>query len=372
MGFIRKYLTWLLGFAVIDKLVYRSRCRLFLLTQNTERNVFKWEMVQPCPLRLYDAGGVQVGHFLYVVCGYSNLDKVQNSMEVLDLKRNRWQKPIETPKDMAQSHLALCSDGQRFIYIVSGQFGPQCSPAIRKGFTFDIQNKHWGSLPLLPQARYAATMQLWDGRLHLVGGSKEDRHTPSTDHWSIAVEEGKATEGHWREEPPIPLGGCHRGSAIIDNVFYVFGGQQGDFTAIPGDPKFTCTPKTVEHYSTKSYCLHQGDVKWKRLADMPVSSTHTDYSASVIGRKAVLAGGQVYKDPFNFSLKLTDCIQAYDTEDRTWRIMGRLPYRIKTALTAYHDGWLYAMTGQRDVSFQNSSPGRIVNDVWRTQFNKPT
>lgn len=359
----------MLRFPLVDHSVYRIKCHWFFLTQNTKKNGFKWHIAKPCPLRLYDAGGVQIGHLLFIVCGYSKLDEVHNSMEVLNLKRNRWQQCIETPKDMAQSHLAICTDGQRFIYIVSGQLGFQCSPAIRKGFIYDTKNTTWERLPLLPEARYAATMQLWNGRLHLVGGSKEDRYTPSTDHWSIAVDGGKATETHWRKEPAIPLGGCHRGSAIIDNAFYVFGGQQGDFIAIPGDPNYTCTHKTDERYSTESYALHQGEREWQRLADMPVSSTHTDYSVAVVGKKAVLVGGQVYKDPFYFGLKLTDCVQAYDTANNTWEIIGRLPYRVKTVVTAYYDGWLYAMTGQRDVASFNASPGRVVNDAWRTRWD---
>jgi len=290
-------------------------------------------------------------------------------MEVLDLSRNTWQERLDTPKGMAQSHLAICTDGERFIYIVSGQLGPQCSPAIREGFCYDTRDKVWKDLPPLPEARYAATMQLWNGRLHIVGGSKQDRYTPASEHWSLAVKEGEATEAVWRVEPPIPLGGCHRGSAIMDNTLYVFGAQQGDYTAVPCDPHYTCTGATVEHYSTECYGLRQGDKEWIRLPDMPVSSTHIDYSTTVIGKKAVLVGGQVYKDLFDFSLKLTDCIQAYDIESGTWKVIGRLPYRVKTVVTAYHDGWLYAMTGQRDLFPWNASPGRVVNDVWRARFS---
>jgi hypothetical protein len=36
-----------------------------------------------------------------------------------------------------------------------------------------------------------------------MGGSKENRHTPGVDHWSIAVKNGKALE-EWRTEIPIP------------------------------------------------------------------------------------------------------------------------------------------------------------------------
>lgn len=58
--------------------------------------------------------------------------------------------------------------------------------------------------------RYAPATQLWNGRLHVLGGSKEDRQQPASEHWSIAVRDGKALEAEWREEVPIPRGGPHR------------------------------------------------------------------------------------------------------------------------------------------------------------------
>lgn len=43
-----------------------------------------------------------------------------------------------------------------------------------------------------------------------MGGSKENRHTPALEHWSIGVKDGKALEKDWRSEIPIPRGGPHR------------------------------------------------------------------------------------------------------------------------------------------------------------------
>jgi hypothetical protein len=43
----------------------------------------------------------------------------------------------------------------------------------------------------------------------VMGGSKEDRHEPGLEHWSLAVKDGKALE-EWRSEIPIPRGGPHR------------------------------------------------------------------------------------------------------------------------------------------------------------------
>ena len=63
--------------------------------------------------------------------------------------------------------------------------------------------------------RYAPATQLWRGRLHVMGGSKEDRHEPGTEHWSLAVKDGKALESKWRQELPIPRGGPHRFFSLL-------------------------------------------------------------------------------------------------------------------------------------------------------------
>lgn len=56
----------------------------------------------------------------------------------------------------------------------------------------------------------------------MMGGSKEDRHEPGLEHWSLAVKDGKALEKEWRSEIPIPRGGPHRSitfpSYVINSV----------------------------------------------------------------------------------------------------------------------------------------------------------
>lgn len=52
-----------------------------------------------------------------------------------------------------------------------------------------------------------------------MGGSKENRHTPATDHWSIAVKDGKVLEKEWRTEIPIPRGGPHRFPSFTSSVY---------------------------------------------------------------------------------------------------------------------------------------------------------
>lgn len=74
----------------------------------------------------------------------------------------------------------------------------------------DTESKKWQSMPPLSAPRYVPATQLWRRRLDVMGGSKENRHTPGLEHWSLAVKNGKTLEKNWQTEVPIPSGGPHR------------------------------------------------------------------------------------------------------------------------------------------------------------------
>jgi hypothetical protein len=328
----------------------------------------RWSPAAPCPEGRYDAGGAQVGRWLFVIGGYGSLDEVKAHADVLDLATWRWVDRIRIPDPMAHTHSAIASDGARHFYVVSGQRGAQCRPAVRECFAYDTEARSWSELPAYPMARYAPTMQLWRGRLHVVGGSMEDRRTPCARHFSLAVVDGRALESAWREEAPVPLAATHRGSALLGDTLYVFGGQQGDFAAIPGSPDGRCDPGTPETYFGEVYALGAGETRWRRRADMPIAASHTDFSTLACREKVLLFGGQIHKDPLSFRVTLTDAIQEYDVRADRWTIRGRTPFRVKFPICGAHDGWIGMTTGQRDRSRSNPTAGSIVNDTFRARL----
>ncbi|XP_066330686.1 kelch repeat-containing protein At3g27220-like isoform X2 [Miscanthus floridulus] len=168
-----------------------------------------WEEMPAAPVPRLDGASVQIGDLLYVFSGYGNIDHVHSHVDVYNFTSNTWAERFDMPKEMAHSHLGMASDG-RYIYAVSGQYGPQCRASINRNFVFDTETREWHELPPLPFPRYAPATQLWRGRLHVMGGGKEDRHEPGLEHWSLAVKDGKALENEWQAEVPIPRGGPHR------------------------------------------------------------------------------------------------------------------------------------------------------------------
>jgi hypothetical protein len=322
-----------------------------------------WEICARCPVRRTEPGGKRIGHQYFIIGGFQTIDCVLNWVDVFDLNTRRWTDRIAMPANMPQTHLGVAGDETRYIYTAGGQLGPQCHPAVADGFVLDTQTKTWERLPSLPEPRYSPTVQLWRGRLHVLSGSKPDRSTPARDHWSVAVDKGKALENRWREEVPIPRGGPHRGSAVFDDRLYVFGGEEGDVKPVVGDPHYACDWNTpLEAVYGDSFVLECGTRHWRQVSPMPEGRSHTEQAVVKIGQYAVVVGG------IEERYKYSDLIQVYDTKMDRWKAAGRLPYVMKTN-AVYHEGWLFVVTGQRGESIRDPRPGEVLNSVWRAKFD---
>ncbi len=321
-----------------------------------------WKLCPRCPEKRAEADGVKVGHLFFLIGGYQTIDRVLSVINVFDLKKRRWIDRITMPADVPQTHVGIASGEERFIYLVGGQLGPQCRPAVADCFVLDVHTKSWARLPSLPEPRYSPTTVLWRGRLHAISGAKPDRCTSACDHWSIAVAAGKPLESEWREEVPIPRGGPHRTSAVLNDRLYVFGGQDGDLRPVANDPQYVCDANTpLEALYGDSFMWQPETKQWKPVSPMPAARAHLEGEIA-INHYALVVGGNEGRH------RVSDLVQVYDSRGDRWRIAGRLPYCMKT-VAVYHDGWLYTMTGQRSASRTNLAPGEILNTVWRAKFD---
>jgi hypothetical protein len=95
--------------------------------------------------------------------------QVHSHVDVYNFTSNTWTQRFHMPKEMAHSHLGMASDG-RYIYAVSGQYGPQCRASINRNFVFDTETREWHGLPPLPLPRYVSLYHFLGmyGTVHLV------------------------------------------------------------------------------------------------------------------------------------------------------------------------------------------------------------
>lgn len=322
-----------------------------------------WARLPDCPKALLDPGGAQIGDMMYVICGFEDMATVSTDIHVFDMVRKTWCDRIPVPDDFQHSHAAVSTDGVRYIYIAGGQHGGNCRPAIANVYCLDTHTATWHALPALPAPRYAGTMQLWRGRLHYVGGADVDRWTPTTDHWSLGVSGAEAHEPEWQRDTPIPVGGMHRASAVVADQFYVLGGQQGDFKAIENDPDYLCTGETQETYLQSAFRLPDPGSTWAQIPDMPIAVSHCDFSCMVVDEVIYLYGGQTFKHPEDFYLRLTDAIQAFDTKTNRWSIAGYLPCYLKMPIMGRQGDDVFITVGQRGKG-NTDRPGALSALTW--------
>lgn len=51
-----------------------------------------------------------------------------------------------------------------------------------------------------------------------------------------------------------------------------------------------------------------------------------------------------------------------------WKVIGKLPYRVKTTLVGFWNGWLYFTSGQRDKGPDDPAPRKVIGEMWRTKL----
>ncbi|KAJ8770596.1 hypothetical protein K2173_018087 [Erythroxylum novogranatense] len=325
----------------------------------------KWEKMAAAPVPRLDGAAIQIKNLLYVFAGYGTIDSVHSHVDIYNFTDNNWGGRFDMPKEMAHSHLGMVTDG-RYIYVVTGQYGPQCRGPTAHTFVLDTETKQWRDMPPLPVPRYAPATTLWRGRLHVMGGSKENRHTPALDHWSLAVKDGKPLEKEWKTEIPIPRGGPHRACIVVDDRLYVIGGQEGDFMAKPGSPIFKCSRRNEVVYG-EVYMLDD-EMKWKVLPSMPKPDSHIEFAWAIVKNSIVIAGGTTEKHPVTKKMVLVGEIFQFNLNTMKWSLVGKLPFRVKTTLVGFWKGWLYFTSGQRDKGPDDPSPKKVIGEMWRTKL----
>ncbi|KAH9667801.1 galactose oxidase/kelch repeat protein [Citrus sinensis] len=112
----------------------------------------KWEKMKAAPVPRLDGAAIQIKNLLYVFAGYGSIDYVHSHVDIYNFTDNTWGGRFDMPREMAHSHLGMVTDG-RYIYVVTGQYGPQCRGPTAHTFVLDTETKKWQDLPPLPVPR---------------------------------------------------------------------------------------------------------------------------------------------------------------------------------------------------------------------------
>ena len=318
-----------------------------------------------------EAGSVRVGNKLFVIGGYQTLTQMCQRMQICDIESGKWSNGPELPQGFPLSHAGIASDG-RFLFVVSGQPGPACEPATDKAWRLDLERMIWEPMSPLPVARYAPLLEYVDGNLHLISGATEDRETISDDHFILHIRDSEAEVSSvptleaqvWRKGPPIPLGGDHAGSVVLDGKIYVIGGEHGH-ARVTMDASKCCGTYYVHNYLFR---YEPKSEKWERLANMPFGSSHIESQIVIIDNRIIVLGGTGDRD------MLIDRVQEYDPARNCWRQWDRLPIPRKGGVMWERGGFLYSNGGQigrngheRQI-LSETTAARIKRNSWLDLF----
>lgn len=357
---IRKALLKIPG--VSQSLDLRNEWR-HIQSRNRRFPELQWCKGSSCEEERVEATRVIDGRHVFAFGGYIDLGKVSQRVDRYDMRSDSWQQVSSLPEGMAQTHNGVACDGRCHAYLLSGQLGPHCSPATSRCWSFNTRSHSWSELPPLPEARYMPLAYLSQGRLHCMAGTLANRMGLAHQHWSIAVDDGMATEDHWRVEADLDWSRTHTATLPVDHELLVFAGQTGDVKAIEGDPEFLCDFScNNDVYFDEVFAFDFETFKRRQLTPMSVKSSHSEYGVVRVGDWIIVSGGIPDRRI------MSDWIHAYHLKRDEWKSLGRLPFFMKSKITAVWRDRLFVILGQKSKSETDLRPGPVSRQVWHAQL----
>jgi cysteine-rich repeat protein len=276
------------------------------------------------PLALTDAGAAELGGKLYVVGGSSG-NTPQRSLFVYDPNIDAWQREVDLPASApAVDHPAVVAAAGR-VYVIGGASTGSTS-AVADVSAFDPATHTWAALAPLPAARAAATAQLLDGAIHVLGGSEQGTsrsehfvYSISGDAWSLAAPLGAPREGHM--------------SAVTAGQLFVLGGSR-----LTGAADDDATLDSVEAYDPASDT-------WAAAA--PMLSPRRGGIATLARERVVVSGGEASAGQA--------ATEVYDPAADSWSSLPAPPVARTGAVSGRLGNGVYVVGGKVGASGNPSS-----------------
>lgn len=153
-----------------------------------------------------------------------------DSIEVYDPRSDRWQQRDETLPESLASFEATAVGDRIFVF---GGLDSDSRPS-GAAAVLDTSSGSWRRLPALPHPRYAHTVTLHDGLVHVIGGEGVDGPEDAVDVFDPA-------SGTWSAGTPMPRARGSHDTVSVGEQLFVLGGWLG---SAPTDLVQTYDPAT--------------------------------------------------------------------------------------------------------------------------------
>ena len=258
---------------------------------------------------VYRAQAVPIGHRLYLGGG-DTLDRYSIIQEYNSLT-STWaelsESPVERPALTALSGQLVLAGSHAEGSVYSGKYSH--SENNTRITVWDSESADWfHPYPHMETGRSYAAAVSFQKHLVIAGGLSGGKAVGTVEVLDCAA-------SSWHQAEPIPLGGHHMSSAVINNYWYVSAHYWSD-----DKPHvfFTHLPSLVASATTSQ----SGGCTWYELASPPVKGstllTHNDHLLLAGGLKRNFLGKEEYQED----------IYSYQPSTKNWLKCAKLPRKM--------------------------------------------
>lgn len=259
-----------------------------------------WERVSDAPLARFEGQSAVVSGKFYVFGGYTDGSIIPKSFEanVYDPATDIWEQLPDMPRPITHAGTAVAGEN---VYLAGGVVGSADKsqqvklPAIDEVWRYNTWTRTWSAMPPLPEARGAGALVVLDNALHYFGGTGNDRHQETGEHWVLPLDGSTK----WEARASLLNPHNHLAGIVVSDVICALGGQHGHNETL-------VTQASVECYDPKQD-------RWVKLASLPYGLGHVNSSTVEVDDRIYLIGGEtsgyeVY----------TNNVLVYDPELDVW------------------------------------------------------
>ncbi len=269
----------------------------------------------------------ELGGKIYVVGGYPKGRVTVTTVQIYDIKSDRWSLGPPLPEPNNHGTVAVV-DG--VLYLLGGQTNAQRA-YVDSVFALDPKVGAWVAKAKMPTKRSAGVALVLDGKIYVAGGRPPHGHV-------FEVYDPKADK--WQTLPNLPSQRNHIAGAVIGGKIAIAGGRldggfQSDKTA------------AFEAYDPKTG-------QWSNLAPMPLARS---------GINGVLAYGCFHVWGGEHATGMFPDHDYYDPRTNTWTKLADMPIPVHGVTGATFSDGLIWVTGGGISNGGNS--GTLLNQVYR-------
>ena len=313
---------------------------------------YTWSTVASQPFILNEALGKAVNGKLYSFGGFDS----QKSPNFTPTKRayvfdpitNVWSNIADLPhlpngaNYGGVTHAGITTDGNN-IYIAGGYTSNNAGTGQIFGtnqvWKYNILQNTYSRLPDLPVNTSAGQLEFNNGKLHLIGGTNTARTLDLGDHYVLDLNN---LSGGWSTKASLPNPRHHGGSAVVNGIIYLIGGQHGhDHDLV--------TQKDVHAYNPVSNT-------WTKVADLPVPSgttgrSHITSAVVVKDNKIIVLGGECVHGS-----NRTNMVSSFDPTTNIWTNLTPLPQSRYSGISGVMNGNLFYSGGSSSSTTYKGTP----------------